>query len=142
MPEAIALRVSDLDPTTRALQAEPRIVTSAPERARGHAITTHDLRHTATVLAFEVSELQSAFAMLGHTRTSTTADIYLHTTKRMLADAATALSDRLKGPVHGEETWGAPNRPAAGQDWDRPLRKENVTAMSPRPRLGAGVGVT
>ena len=66
-------------------------------------ISVHSLRHTnATLLISEGADIKTVSALLGHSETSTTLNIYTHTVQKAKAAAAESLSAMLLNPQEGD----------------------------------------
>lgn len=63
----------------------------------------NSLRHTnATLLISEGADIKTVSALLGHSETSTTLNIYTHTVQKAKAAAAESLSAMLLNPQEGD----------------------------------------
>jgi integrase len=84
---------------------QPRSLTRAWDvaiaRTKLPQLRFHDLRHShATHLLGSGVHLKIASERLGHSKVSTTADIYMHATKSMQADAAAIVDAALQDAVN------------------------------------------
>jgi len=78
-----------------------RIFHAAVRRAGLEPLRWHDLRHTSASLAISTGvPILVVSKMLGHSRTSTTLDVYGH----LLPDQETELADKLDAMANAERT--------------------------------------
>ena len=77
-----------------------RVVCDRRMRVEGHHIRFHDLLHTAATLMLASGvDIPTVAAILGHSRNTTTLDIYAHAVPNNLNRAVDALQRALRGPL-------------------------------------------
>ena len=65
----------------------------------------HDLRHTfATTALANGMDIKTLFSIIGHVSSSTTLDIYLHSTDKMQKEAAKSIDRGIRGVSSKEKT--------------------------------------
>ena len=75
------------------------------ERADCKRIRFHDLRHTfATTALANGMDIKTLSSIIGHVSSSTTLDIYLHSTDKMQKEAAKSLDQGIRGVSSKEKT--------------------------------------
>ena len=71
------------------------------ERADCKRIRFHDLRHTFATTALESGmDIKTLSSIIGHVSSSTTLDIYLHSTDKMQKEAAKSIDRGIRGVCH------------------------------------------
>ena len=75
------------------------------ERADCKRIRFHDLRHTfATTALANGMDIKTLSSIIGHVSSSTTLDIYLHSTDKMQKEAAKSIDQGIRGVSSKEKT--------------------------------------
>jgi len=74
------------------------------ERAGVRRCRPHDLRHTAaSILLLQGADMRVVMDVLGHTRMSTTSDLYTHVLHEVRVDAAQRMDTFIRGLDHAQE---------------------------------------
>ena len=95
-------KVDDVPRTPNTLQKKIRKVL---ERADCKRIRFHDLRHTfATTALANGMDIKTLSSIIGHVSSSTTLDIYLHSTDKMQKEAARSIDRGIRGVSSKEKT--------------------------------------
>ena len=77
------------------------------ERADCKRIRFHDLRHTFATTALESGmDIKTLSSIIGHVSSSTTLDIYLHSTDKMQKEAAKSIDRGIRGVCHDKSEDG------------------------------------
>ena len=95
-------KVDDVPRTPNTLQKKIRKVL---ERADCKRIRFHDLRHTfATTALANGMDIKTISSIIGHVSSSTTLDIYLHSTDKMQREAARSIDRGISGVSSKDKT--------------------------------------
>ena len=95
-------KVDDVPRNPNTLQKKIRKVL---ERADCKRIRFHDLRHTfATTALANGMDIKTLSSIIGHVSSSTTLDIYLHSTDKMQKEAARSIDRGIRGVSHKENS--------------------------------------
>ena len=97
-------KVDDVPRNPNTLQKKIRKVL---ERADCKRIRFHDLRHTfATTALANGLDIKTLSSIIGHVSSSTTLDIYLHSTDKMQKEAARSIDRGIRGVCHDKSEDG------------------------------------
>lgn len=97
-------KVDDVPRNPNTMQKKIRKVL---ERADCKRIRFHDLRHTfATTALANGMDIKTLSSIIGHVSSSTTLDIYLHSTDKMQKEAAKRIDRGIRGVCHDKSEDG------------------------------------